>query len=503
MSSLKPSKYIDLQPFQAWVQQSLPAVYDDSLSYTDLLAKMLAYLNNLVANNNTLSTDVTNAINYINNYFDNLDVQDEINKKLDEMAKDGTLTELINNLFNAIPYVTPLMFGAKGDGTTDDTLAFQKCFDSNKKIIVPKGDYLVGKCEVTNACLIEMYDGAYIELKDEYFIHTTKGAITLNGGSFYGVDKAPESKYYAKKAITGKLFDIKITNTKFYQCIALYHTEGNYDGFIHCNNIWVYDSQFIITNKSLNFVSCVGCVLQQASNMIEASNYEDLSLVNCSIENVTNLFSPSYDAAPYNGIYITNCFIEYASLFTFGRCVSIEVRNSWIYTNTTLISLNNGPGSCVISNNNITLLNETKLVNNTNISTLLEFGVGSTKYNGAIVNKNNVADIYSGACYTKILNQKSLYMNPTCDYISFTGEYNTPYPNTISVDADEDKIYYKPITTGLKANCFIPFILKLGRSDLLKVKPPKDCFAIETSTYVLYIYDGTNWRKASDGSILQ
>lgn len=101
MSSLKPSKYIDLQPFQAWVQQSLPAVYDDSLSYTDLLAKMLAYLNNLVANNNTLSTDVTNAINYINNFFESTDFQDKVDDKLNRMASDGSLSRLIQPLFDA------------------------------------------------------------------------------------------------------------------------------------------------------------------------------------------------------------------------------------------------------------------------------------------------------------------------------------------------------------------------------------------------------------------
>lgn len=101
MSSLKPSKYIDLQPFQAWVQQSLPAVYDDSLSYTDLLAKMLAYLNNLVANNNTLSTDVTNAINYINTFFESTDFQDKVDDKLNRMASDGSLSQLIQPLFDA------------------------------------------------------------------------------------------------------------------------------------------------------------------------------------------------------------------------------------------------------------------------------------------------------------------------------------------------------------------------------------------------------------------
>lgn len=98
--AIKPSHYKILQPFEAWVQQSLPAIYDDSLSYTDLLAKLLYYVNTLAENNTTLSNDVTNAINYINNYFDNLDVQDEINNKLDKMAEDGTLSGLIQPLFD-------------------------------------------------------------------------------------------------------------------------------------------------------------------------------------------------------------------------------------------------------------------------------------------------------------------------------------------------------------------------------------------------------------------
>lgn len=93
--TINHSEYKILPPFKAWVQQALPAVYDDSLSYTDLLSKLLYYVNALTENNTTLSNDVKNAIDYINNYFNNLDVQDEINKKLDSMATDGTLEELI------------------------------------------------------------------------------------------------------------------------------------------------------------------------------------------------------------------------------------------------------------------------------------------------------------------------------------------------------------------------------------------------------------------------
>ena len=104
--SIEPSQYETLQPFKAWVQQTLPAIYDDSLSYTDLLAKMLYYVNALAENNTKLSNDVKNAINYINNYFDNLDVQDEINKKLDEMFTNGQLTTIIDEFLSSLSNYT-------------------------------------------------------------------------------------------------------------------------------------------------------------------------------------------------------------------------------------------------------------------------------------------------------------------------------------------------------------------------------------------------------------
>ena len=40
--------------------------------------------------------------------------------------------------------VIPQMYGAKGDGVTDDTKAFQEALDNNRSIYVPAGPYLVG-----------------------------------------------------------------------------------------------------------------------------------------------------------------------------------------------------------------------------------------------------------------------------------------------------------------------------------------------------------------------
>lgn len=94
--------YKDLQPFRFWCQKVLPLVYDDSLSYYELLCKVVDYLNKTMEDVGTLEGDVTNLHkayeqlqDYVNNYFNTLDVQEEINNKLDLMANNGTLNILL------------------------------------------------------------------------------------------------------------------------------------------------------------------------------------------------------------------------------------------------------------------------------------------------------------------------------------------------------------------------------------------------------------------------
>lgn len=95
--------YNDLKPFKFWCQKVLPLVYDDSLSYYELLDKVVDYLNKTMEDVTTLNDDVTAMYgayeqlqSYVNSYFDNLDVQNEINSKLDQMALDGSLSALID-----------------------------------------------------------------------------------------------------------------------------------------------------------------------------------------------------------------------------------------------------------------------------------------------------------------------------------------------------------------------------------------------------------------------
>ena len=99
--------YKDLQPFRFWCQKVLPLVYDDSLSYYEVLCKVVDYLNKTMEDVDVLHGDVEalhtayqQLQGYVNDYFDNLDVQEEINHKLDVMASDGSLDRLIQPYFN-------------------------------------------------------------------------------------------------------------------------------------------------------------------------------------------------------------------------------------------------------------------------------------------------------------------------------------------------------------------------------------------------------------------
>ena len=94
--------YKDLRPFRFWCQTVLPTVYDDSLSYYELLNKVVSVLNDVIDNESTVENNVTELYNafvelntFVDTYFDDLDVTEEINNKLDTMAEDGTLARLL------------------------------------------------------------------------------------------------------------------------------------------------------------------------------------------------------------------------------------------------------------------------------------------------------------------------------------------------------------------------------------------------------------------------
>lgn len=134
----------DLRPFRFWCQKALPLVYDDELSYYELLCKVVDYLNKTMENVNKLSEnfdELQNAFNtlntYVKNYFANLDVQEEINNKLDEMSSNGFFDDLVSKyLAKSVPL--PIDYTYIKNATVNDLmnnyLSFNNLIKLNEKI---------------------------------------------------------------------------------------------------------------------------------------------------------------------------------------------------------------------------------------------------------------------------------------------------------------------------------------------------------------------------------
>ena len=92
-----------LSPFVLYCQKVIPLAFDESMSYYECLCALYSYLKEKVVpavNNNAEALEevqkaMTELKEYVDTYFENLDVQEEINNKLDEMAGSGQLTDII------------------------------------------------------------------------------------------------------------------------------------------------------------------------------------------------------------------------------------------------------------------------------------------------------------------------------------------------------------------------------------------------------------------------
>lgn len=131
--------FTEVKPLVYWVQHILPLVYDDSLSYMELLDKVIKVLNEVVKNNNLLPDYIMQLIKeYISS--------GEIEK---------VLAEVLANYMINVKFPPQGLKPAVGDGTEDDTEAIQGCIDyafnnGGMSVYFPSGSYLTQPLTLRN-----------------------------------------------------------------------------------------------------------------------------------------------------------------------------------------------------------------------------------------------------------------------------------------------------------------------------------------------------------------
>lgn len=125
-----------LTPFRWCMLQTFPFIEAtfDAIDNYGLLCKIVEYVNKNILKTNELGIKVEE----LNNWFNNLDVQDEINKKLDEMAESGELQNIIGEF---LKINTQLIYNTVAEmkssnnlivGSTAKTLGFYELNDGGK-----------------------------------------------------------------------------------------------------------------------------------------------------------------------------------------------------------------------------------------------------------------------------------------------------------------------------------------------------------------------------------
>lgn len=125
--------------FSVWCQKILPLVYDESLSYYEVLCKVQQKLNEVIKSNNNLQDEFYQLKEWIDTQLETY-----TKEQLQQWLNTGVFDEILEKLVSSV-YVEN--YGAKGDGITDCTNAIQTAINENptSKIRFKGGHYLISK----------------------------------------------------------------------------------------------------------------------------------------------------------------------------------------------------------------------------------------------------------------------------------------------------------------------------------------------------------------------
>lgn len=234
--------------FRFWCQKVLPLVYDDSLSYYELLNKVVVYLNNTIKdvanvedNVGKLATSYGELEGYVNEHFTELT---SAIKALTETVITGTTY-----------FVVPEMFGAYGDGVHDDTDAIETAILSGYLVYFPQ-TYLVTR-------VVDIRNAGDIVLVGGNFIFNNGGTtdflsfVNCKSVSVFGANVACTDGGFAEPGSGGTFIAtlytplVNIQNCKCENIYMLYRAN-----YVLTND----NTQYFMDNTTIDNIICKDCV---------------------------------------------------------------------------------------------------------------------------------------------------------------------------------------------------------------------------------------------------
>lgn len=318
----------NLTPFKLCVLQSFPFIEADFDAVTNyqLLCKVVEYLNKIIDNNNKQNDNINQLeqnfitlYDYVNNYFSNLDVQEEINKKIDELITTGEFNSFLSAIY------TPEMFGAKGDGVTDDTEAIQKALAFNNVNI--SKNYLITENLVLHSNL-KIFGGGTItkkvEFNDSYLNHCIFSCTDSNNIDINNINLMSNSLAISVHGCSNVNITNLIINSEKYS-ILISDSEKNESNGITISNIKLENDETIISSDGIHVDGgCSNIYIYNVSGTT-GDDFIALNAIEGIRKTIKNVIIDNIKCSGYAGVRIygqLNCVIE-----------NVSINNSYINSN--------------------------------------------------------------------------------------------------------------------------------------------------------------------------
>lgn len=263
-------EYKKLCPFKWFVLENFPFIEADfdALTNWQLFCKLGQEMNKIINSVNSSGEQVeilteafNNLQNYVNNYFDNLDIQEEVNNKLNEMAQSGELAELISqavigfNTTSALSQATNLANGSIArtlgrNQYNDGYGAFYKIRQRTNSD-TPDGYNIIVLTNTENLVaerILKEPTKKYIFVGDSYLQGYTPSGEVENWGKKLANMLGLEDNQWKRVARGGTAMNITNTNN-FYNLISEQTGDSNVTDVILCAGY--NDHQDIGTEESI------------------------------------------------------------------------------------------------------------------------------------------------------------------------------------------------------------------------------------------------------------
>ena len=345
--------------FRNYVIRNFPFLEDDFDALTDyqLFCKMCGYVIKYSKDNKEMMA----KIEEFQHYFDNLDVQEEIDKKLDEMAESGELaeiineeifdelnTEILNNKINQLVDNTQSIFITKlQDIILEDYSVSSIIINENNKGIAVENDWSIGGSGgqkfkivtfdyndgvvsnvITRTSLLDGHSNSMCDLGDNKILICANGynyiydlssnnyteisstlpyfsAIANNNDDIYATDFYTNKLYKLNVDVSNNTVTIEETN----EINGLNDIMGgNTQGMVIYNGLIIYPS-YAPGKLCIFNLSDLQYIKTQTFTAPYITEYEDGFVLNNKlylVDSVANIFEPDIYGKKYIGSYSSN-----------------------------------------------------------------------------------------------------------------------------------------------------------------------------------------------------